>query len=127
MVMLTRLIEIARNPRPASRPAPAEPPPWIPEDWIPEDWIPEDWIPEDLQDWVLGRDSHCCRAPGCGGSQDLAVCVVDSDRPGGNLDPDNLITMCSVCRPIWQLMGSGEFHVENARRPGRKESPVRTC
>ena len=99
MVMLTQLMNQARN---------CQALPLITSNG------PEEAVPLALRRWVLERDGHRCCAPGCHRTRDLEVAQVHPGRKGGHLNPGNLITICPVCRPMWQLMGSGEFHVEDA-------------
>nr|MEE4269314.1 HNH endonuclease signature motif containing protein [Candidatus Krumholzibacteria bacterium] len=66
-------------------------------------------IPGALREWILGRDSYRCRAPGCGRAEGVEVHLVDHNAPGGHINPANLITICPVCRPLWDLMGRGTF------------------
>jgi 5-methylcytosine-specific restriction endonuclease McrA len=66
-------------------------------------------VPGALRDWVLGRDSFECRAPGCHRSHGLEVHLINPGEPGGHTNPANLITICPVCLPMWDLMGRGVF------------------
>jgi hypothetical protein len=65
-----------------------------------------------LKDWVLGRDGHCCQAPGCHNADRLEVRRVD---PAGRFAPENLVTICDTCRPMWDLMGRGSFQASCSR------------
>lgn len=65
-----------------------------------------------LEQWVLGRDGFQCRAPGCGQVEGLAVYEVEIHQIAGHQNPANLVTVCSVCQPMWDLMGRGPFHQE---------------
>ena len=66
-------------------------------------------VPRALREWILGRDSYQCRAPGCGRAEGVEVHLVNLTEPGGHTNPANLITICPVCLPLWDLMGRGAF------------------
>ncbi len=67
-----------------------------------------------LEQWALGRDGFQCRAPGCKQSEGLAVYEVDPQQNAGHQNPANLVTVCSGCQPLWDLMGRGPFQEEKA-------------
>ncbi len=112
MVTLTRLMNQAR----LETALPAHPGPMAPRD-----------IPAALRRWVLERDGHHCCAPGCRNRHGLEVCQVHPGRNGGPLNPGNLVTVCNTCRPMWKLMGSGEFHVVHASRPSAELQATAAC
>lgn len=76
-------------------------------------------LPPALRRWVLGRDGYRCQAPGCGRRENLEVHHVanrmDPDPAGGRNHPANLVTVCALCHPLWDLMGRGPFLAESAR------------
>ena len=66
-------------------------------------------IPSPIDDWVLGRDGYQCRAPGCRRIEGLGVHQITPGLPDGRNNPANLVTICSVCLSLWDLMGRGPF------------------
>lgn len=66
-------------------------------------------IPSPIEDWVLGRDGYQCRAPGCRRNEGLGVHQITPGLPDGRNNPANLVTICAVCLPLWNLMGRGPF------------------
>lgn len=81
-------------------------------------WLERAPVPASLRLWVLGRDGHRCQAPGCGRSDRLDVHHVfnqtDPASAGGRNHPANLVTVCALCHPLWDLMGRGPFLAETA-------------
>ena len=71
-------------------------------------------LPSTLVDRILARDGHQCRAPGCRRNEGLGVERIQPGLSGGGNHPSNLVTVCSVCRPMWDLMGRGPFQEKRA-------------
>jgi hypothetical protein len=81
-------------------------------------------IPCALRHWILGRDGYQCRAPGCSRGENLDVFHIDPTRPGGRNNPANLVTVCDICQPMWNLMGRGPFVEERPEICNLQEQPT---
>jgi len=57
-------------------------------------------IPRRVRNYVLDRDGHCCKAPGCGSEHFIAVHHLDPVALGGTDDPQKLITLCWNCHDL---------------------------
>jgi hypothetical protein len=51
-------------------------------------------IPPKTRRFVLDRDGHCCRVPGCRSTRYLHLHHLVPRSQGGNHDPENLIALC---------------------------------
>jgi len=49
---------------------------------------------------ILARDSHRCRAPGCGGTRFLEVHHLRPRSRGGGQEAANLVTLCARCHQL---------------------------
>lgn len=71
-------------------------------------------VPPFIRRFVMERDGHRCQAPGCTHTRYLGVYHLDRVPGRDRNHPANLVTLCTVCHQLWNIMGRGPLMTAQA-------------